>query len=182
MDSRFARKEESLVQYKERREGEVQQAYERKVVKKILLGLGVDRVLLGMEKVEADGDRSCLTFAWLYDKYPSFPIILTTRDTWVPSVVDFFRTRSHKNTFWPIWEEVTECLKGNKKPIGCIFPFPQVTDLGHGIVHNAEISFTGYNQEMEFVHMSRRRINGEVVILEQLDCFINRLRMDWEPT
>lgn len=183
MDRRLERIGETFVQYKERRSSEVKLVYERKIVKKLLLGLGVDRVSLGVERPDwKDDDGSFMTFAWFYDRYPTFPVILTTRDTWMPSVIDFFKTRSRKNTFWPVWEEIVECLRGNKQAIGCVFPFPEISDMGHGIVHTANLPFDGFNADMEFVSLIRRSKSDGTITLEQLDNFINRLRMDWEPT
>lgn len=182
MDNRFARIGETAAQYKERRDSETKLVFERKVVKRLLLGLGVDRVSLGVERPDSkDEDGSFMTFAWLYDRYPTFPVILTTRETWMPSVIDFFRVRSRKNSFWMVWEEIVECLKRNNKPIGCVFPFPQVSDLGIGIVHTVLLPYDGFNRDMETVYMLRRT-EGAPIILEQLDSFTNRLRMDWEAT
>lgn len=182
MDTRLSRIGETLVQYKERRAGEVKLVFERKVVKKLLLGLGVDRVSLGVDRPDAaDDDGSYMTFAWLYDKYPTFPVILVARDTWMPDEVDFFRVRSRKNSFWPVWEDLTESFDPDKN-IGCVFKFPEVTDMGLGIVHNVELPYNGYDPGIDFVSMTRRSAGKRPVVLEQFTSFVNRLRLDWEPT
>lgn len=185
MDNRFSKIGESFDRYKERRQSELQMSYERKIVKRILLGLGLDRVSLGVERPEAkDDDGSYLTLGWMYDHYPTFPLILQTRETWAPDIRDFFKVRSRKNSFWAVWEEVSECLGNNGKPIGCVFPFPQATDLGHGILHNASLKTSVYTDEnfKDYVRMMRDEMGKPPVTLELLDSFTNRLRLEWEPT
>ncbi len=183
--NRFARIGETIAQYKERRKVEVVSAYERKVVKKILVGLGLDRVSLALEKQEVDADESdtFMTMAWLAGKYPSFPVILQVRETWTPDIVDFFKVRSRKNSFWAVWEEVSESLVGNKKPIGCVFPFPAALDLGHGVIHNAKLPNVVITDEhcKTAVQMTREELNKPTVVLELLDTFIRRLSAVWSP-
>ena len=182
MDTRFDRIGETVVQYKERRTGEMKLVYERKIVKKILLGLGVEPTVLGVERPEKqDNDGSFMTLAWLYDRYPTFPLLLTTRETWTPSIIDFFKVRSRKNSFWEIWSDITDGFQDEKRDIGCVFPFPQTSDLGHGIVHTHNLPYIGFNQEVEAVYLQRRCADGAVLTLERLDSFINRLRPEWEP-
>jgi hypothetical protein len=183
MSNRFARIGETFDQYKERRKVETTLSYERKVVKKILTGLGLDPVSLAVAKQEVDPEEpeAYATISWLGGTYPSFPVMLQTRETWVPDVRDFFKVRSRKNSFWAVWEDLTDCLQGNRKPIGCVFPFPQVTDMGHGVIHNANLPHTGYDPEREFIFMQRISPK-ETITLELLDSFINRLRTIWEPS
>jgi len=184
MSNRFARVQETLAHYKERRKIETVSAYERKVVKKILVGLGTNRVSLVVGKQEvAPGDEDAyMTMSWLAGEYPSFPVILQARETWLPDIADFFRVRSRKNSFWEVWKELTESLVGNKKPVGCVFPFPKSTSLGHGVVHNADLPYVGNDSAYDFVCMQRRPSEGRTVTLELLDSFINRLYMVWEPS
>jgi len=180
MDNRFSRIGESVVRYKERRENEVNLVVERKVVKKILLGLGLDRVSLAVQKPEAkDDDGLFMTFGWLYQTYPSFPLVLVVRETWNPTVEDFFKMRTRKNSFWPIWYELTESYKGNNKSVGCVFPFTHDADMGYGIVHTLDLPHVGLNQEIRFARM-QMGLEGGTVTLEQLDSFINRLGTKWE--
>jgi hypothetical protein len=185
MTNRFARIGETLAQFKERRKAETLNAYERKVVKRILTGLGLDRVSLAAEKLEVvpDDEEALMTMAWLRASYPSFPVILQTRETWVPDIRDFFKVRSRKNSFWAVWEDLTECLDGNSKPIGCVFPFPQVSDLGHGILHNASLPFSVYTDDRatEYIRMQRDGLGESPVVLELLDSFILRLSSVWSP-
>ena len=182
MDNRFARVGETLVQYKERRKVEQALSYERKVVKKILVGLGLDPVSLAISKQEVDPNAldSHMTISWLMGRYTTFPVILQTRETWVPDVRDFFKVRSRKNSFWAVWEDLTDCLQGNRKPIGCVFPFPQEMDLGHGVLHNADLMYKGHD-DRELIFM-QRRTSDSVITLELLDSFVNRLRLEWEPS
>jgi len=183
MVDRFARMGETFAQYKERRKTEAVSTYERRVVRKILAGSGVSRasLALGKHEVEADDEEAYMTISWFAGQYPSFPVILDVREAWTPDIVDFFKVRSRKNSFWAIWNEVTECLRGNRKPIGCVFPFPKVTDLDHGIVHNADLPYLGEDPR-DFLCMQRRTVNGEVITLELLTSFINRIRTIWEPS
>lgn len=179
-DNRFDRIGESIERFRERREGERKLVIERKVVKKLLLGLGQDQVTLAVQRPDRkDDDGSYMTFGWFYMNYPSFPLQLVVRETWSPSVEDFFKVRSRKNSFWPVWEELTECYRGSAKPVGCVFPFPQITDLGHGIVHTAPLPCIGVNPDLRFARM-QMDFGDTTVTLEQLDSFINRLGAKWE--
>jgi hypothetical protein len=187
MDNRFSRIGESVVRYKERRENEERLVIERKVVKKLLLGLGMNRVSLAVQRPDSkDDDGSYMTFDWLYSQYPSFPLVLVVREAWHPSVEDFFKARSRKNSFWPVWEELTECYKGNDKSVGCVFPFVKDVDMGLGIVHTLDLPHHGVNQAIPFARMQMTTnigLENEVTLtLEQLDCFINRLGRKWEAT
>ncbi len=183
MVDRLSRISETTAQYKERRIMETKAVYERKVIKKILVGLGVDRAALAIGKQEVEfGDlESYMTIAWLTEQYPSFPVLLQTRAAWAPNIVDFFRVRSRKNSFWEIWNEIIDEF-GTKKAIGCVFPFSETTGLGHGIVHNLELPYVGEDSKQEFMCMRRTRADGTFVELELLDSFINRLRVKWEPS
>ena len=183
MPSRLDRLGETFVQYKERRKVETKLAYERRVVKRILLGLGQDRTTLALSKhgVDPNTPEEHMTLSWLAGEYPTFPVILQVRDTWAPDIADFFKVRSRKNSFWAVWEDLTDCLTDNKKAIGCVFPFNATTDLGHGIVHNVDLRYKGYDPEQELIFMQRRS-KDQVITLELLDSFINRLRLEWEPT
>lgn len=185
MADRFAKIGETFAHYKERRKVETILSYERKVVKKILTGLGLDRVALAAGKLEVDPNDtdSFMTMSWLRGEYPSFPVILQTRETWEPDIRDFFKVRSKKNSFWAVWEELTECLDGNRKPIGCVFPFPQVSDLGHGVLHNASLPTSVHTNEhfKNFIRMVRDEEGKPPVILELLDSFIMRLSNVWSP-
>jgi len=184
MVNRFTRMSETLGQYKERRKSEQASAYERKVVKSILVGLGIDRVSLALGKHEVDSDEedAYLTMSWLAGEHPSFPATLVTREAWTPSIVDFFRVRRRNNSFWSVWNEATECMKGSHKSIGCVFPFPTGMDLGHGIVHNVELPYEGYDSSLDLVYMQRIRADEPTITLELLPSFINRLRVIWEPS
>jgi len=183
MADRLSRISETTAQYRERRVMETTAAYERKVIKKLLVGLGADRVALavGKQEVESGEEEAYLTMAWLTGQYPSFPVLLQTRATWTPNIVDFFRVRSRKNSFWEVWSAVIDEL-GTRRAVGCIFPFPEVTGLGHGIVHNLELPYVGEDPKKEFMCMRRICADGTFVELELLDSFINRLRVKWEPS
>jgi len=184
MSNRFARMSETLEQYKGRRTIEKASAYERKVVKNILAGLGVDRgsLALGKQEVDAGEEDAYMTMSWLAGEYPSFPVILVAREAWTPCLVDFFRVRKRKNSFWSIWKEVTECFKGTRKSIGCVFPFPTGMDLGHGVIHNVNLPYVGDDSTLEMFCLQRRKADGTTITLELLPSFINRLRVVWEPS
>jgi hypothetical protein len=163
-------------QFKDMRESNARLAIERKAVRMLSRRLGID---VPGAKTNTDDEEYFMTFAWFYDKHPSFPAILSAIDVFEPPQYEWLKPHSKNNMIWSKWHAVKASL-GGTRPIGFMFPYPQVVELGWGVMHNLRLPFFPPGETM-FSRQCCTTADGEEIVLENLDTFAARLLLNWNP-
>jgi hypothetical protein len=181
-DDRLSRIGESTDAWRARKDSNKKLAYERKIVRKILIELGVPRMQLKLDMPETPEDQEWyMTLAWMEHMYSSCSMHFTVMETWNPDVWDLLRIRTRRNSFWPKWKELKEQFKEADKPIVCFFSLPQASGLGEAVLHNADLPYLSTEKPQDLIRFHRVTPTGENISMELLSSFIHRLGLVWDP-
>lgn len=174
-DTRLRRIGETIEDYRDRKESNAKLADERRVVRALVRRLGA-ATLASVSRDEED--EMYMTFSWFYDRWPDFPVSLTAHEVWQPSLSSFLRFNTRKNEVWTKWRDLLDAFVPDK-PVsyGFVFPFPDATLLGYGVLHNSRLP----EPPKDYAWMCRK-YGEDVICMETLDTFAERILLTWEPT
>jgi len=186
-DSRLARMNETRQQFFDRKDSNKRIAFERKVVRKLLKGVGVSPVELRVMEPDAGNPNAdfYLTLGWLHNEFPDIPVRLmahvvdTPRERWIPK---------KRKSSWSNWSEVIEAFGSERKDIlgmGCVY----LDDRDGKIIvmHDTCFPQMSVDQFTDFGgHVQERcrfsgKLSGEIVFAETLDTFVVQLGNVWRP-
>lgn len=182
--NRFSRMAETRKEYFERKESNTQAAFERKVMKKLLLRLGVTQTSLGVLRPDMDEDSTgdYLSVRWVHENFPSLPIRFMTLNKAPKEGV--LRPRL-KGGIWDLWEEIHDALRGEEKAgmaIGGLLPIvPALDPHSELIIHNLILPEHPATDDIDLVFLQRSPIGGKTLTVENIDSFAARLKARWSP-
>lgn len=180
--SRFSRMGERRDDYFDRVESNKKLAYERKVVRKLVSGLGFDKIMQQVNKPQVNDDGWYMTIAWLHDTFPTIPIRLTAHEAEPERLSEFFNPLSKRSKLWKGWNEALDVLRGEYDKgmaIGWAFPFNQDPEVNDMIMHTLDLDYIVDGSKKPFTRMHCVYPDGMDITLEPLKNFISRLKERW---
>jgi hypothetical protein len=157
-------------------------AYEERIVKKLLvhLGLAGSAAELAKRAKEKTG-KARLSFEWFYEEYPDFPIYLVMRRipfAFKVGVKDLFN-KFCSTPMFKAWEEFRDEAPVEDKPIGLVFDWPGVAGT-QMIMHNGANGYFDFDNRVRIVRSIGRGRNVEPITVEQFIPFLDELLKTWK--
>ncbi len=158
---------------------DIQGAYEEKVLKKIMLTLGLEHEIKAMcNRVKQITGKPKLTFSYFYSQYPNFPVWLSIQKlpyVHTVGVVDLFN-KFASNKIISTWSSASDEAPEDV-PVGLVFDYTGV--------HGVQLICHDWDVDMD-VSETRicRRIGtgrGYIVWIERLESFMKRVQHTWAP-
>lgn len=180
--SRLSRLSEARSDWRDRKESNTRLAYERRVVRKLITGLGYTKLRRSIDKPSNDDNKWFMTVAWLHDSFPAIPIRLTAHEAEPSRLAEFLKPESRASKLWQGWSSALDCLAGelaSGMAIGWIFSFKDDPELGDMIMHTLDMDYMEDGAKHPFTRMHCVYPDGLNVTLEPLKSFISRLKSKW---
>ena len=180
-DSRLSRMGETKQEWKDRTETNKKLAFERKVVRKLLTGVGVSAVEIRVKEPDAGTPNAdfYLTLGWVHDEFPTIPVRLMAHEIPDPNRDMLYEPWKRKG-LWSAWSRVEKEFAGEKDDygIGCIF---NVVGWGIMVVHNVVFPRIDLSAMRKGHVQLSWEYEDNIVRLETLDTFIVQLGNIWRP-
>lgn len=155
-------------------------AYEERVVKKILAKAGLESIAreLALQAKDLTG-KARVSVAGFRAMYPSFPIWLEARKignmhevTFKELFGKFTSTRVYKT-----WSELRDQAPEDK-PFGLIFDWPSVPGT-QMIIHNDDLPTTPDDHAVRIERRIDEKFETQIITIEQLDACLSRILEHW---